>query len=197
VAMRTYPHMNVCFHMDVLSRTLRGRHRPWTCPRPPLLIVCLALLVVLATATSASAENPTTAPVITTPHSTTASPTTHFRHESVKEFEKQLIAGQVAAATFNKKAHTLHLALKDGKHMLVRYPSHEEPKLAAELRVKGPSAQTAENQRTASKAKAADHTLRYIAGGIVAILVGILVAALLVKRRRQYQGAPAPSGDAG
>jgi ATP-dependent Zn protease len=161
--------------------------------------VCLALLVLLATTASASAENPTTAPVETTPHSTTTvSPTTHFRHESFKEFEKQLHAGEVAAATFNERARTLHLSLKDGGHTLVGYSSHDEPRLAAELRANGASTQIEEKtQKTGTKAKATHHTLRYIAGGIAVVLVGMLVAALFVKRRRQYQGAPAPSGDAG
>jgi len=180
-----------------------------------LLTACL-VLVLLATAASASAEpaphsTGTTAPHIATtaphttaprtattaPHSTGATKS-HFQHESVKEFEKQLSAGQIEAATFNKKAHTLHLSLKDGRHLLVSYSSPEEPQLVAKLRAKGAPAQVEKSaKKAASKAKAVHHTLRYIAGGIVVILIGVLVAVLLVNRRRRGQGVPEPSGDSG
>jgi uncharacterized membrane protein YidH (DUF202 family) len=53
------------------------------------------------------------------------------------------------------------------------------------------------HQADRSKAKAVHHTLRYIAGGIVVILVGVVVAVLLAKRCRPYRGVPKPSGDSG
>jgi hypothetical protein len=124
-----------------------------------------------------------------------------FQHETFKDYEKQLNAGQIHAATFNLKAHTLHLTLNDGRLMLVSYPSHEEPQVAAQLRAKG--VQVTVKKKKKAVAKAVHHTLRYIAGGIVVIVIGVVVAVLLVDRRRKLgQAAPdhgspsagAPSG---
>jgi ATP-dependent Zn protease len=127
----------------------------------------------------------------------------HFQHEGFPEFEHQLAAGQIQAATFNKKAHTLHLTLNDGRHVLVSYPSHEEPQLAARLEGKG-VAVTVEKKK---KAKAAvHHKLRYIAGGILIVVILVVAAVLLVDRRRRLNAeggvgassTPSPSsGDSG
>jgi hypothetical protein len=62
---------------------------------------------------------------------------------------------------------------------------------AKKLRAKGAPVHV-----TASKAKAVHHTWRYIVGGIVVILIGVAVAALLTKRRRDV-GALERSGDSG
>jgi hypothetical protein len=149
-----------------------------------VLTLCLAL-ALLAPAVSASG-----------PTATIATPTaTHFQRESFKAFEGQLATGQIEAATFNKKAHTLHLSLKDGRHMLVSYPSHEEPQLAAKLLAKGVPVTI--EKKTAKPKTAVHHTLRYIAGGIVVVVIVVVVAVLLVDRRRKLneggQGTPASS----
>jgi hypothetical protein len=119
-----------------------------------------------------------------------------YQHESFGAFEKQLGAGQIHAATFNKKAHTLHLLLNNGKHMLVSYPSHVEPQLAAKLQAHGVPV-TIEKKKKKTVAKAVHHTLRYIAGGIVIVVIIVVAAVLLVDRRRKLneggQGTPAPS----
>ena len=124
----------------------------------------------------------------------------HFQHESFGAFEKQLAARQIHAATFNKKAHTLHLSMNDGRHLLVSYPSHEEPQLAAKLEAKGVPVQVEKKKKP--PAKAVHHTLRYIAGGIVVIVIIVVAAVLLVDRRRKLSEAgggasPASSGDSG
>jgi hypothetical protein len=72
-------------------------------------------------------------------------------------------------------------------HRATTRSSSERP--AKKLRAKGAPVQV-----TASKAKAVDHTWRYIVGGIVVILISVVVAALLTKRRRDG-GALEPSGD--
>ncbi|HEY2142021.1 MAG TPA: hypothetical protein VGG98_08175 [Solirubrobacteraceae bacterium] len=119
-----------------------------------------------------------------------------FQHESFAAFEKQLNAGQIHAATFNKKAHTLHLSLNDGRRMLVSYPSHEEPQLAARLRAKGVPV-AVEKKKKKAAVKKAHHTLRYIAAAIVVIVIGVIVAVLLVDRRRKLgearDGTSAPA----
>lgn len=108
----------------------------------------------------------------------------HFQHESFGAFEKQLAARQIHAATFNKKAHTLHLSMNDGRHLLVSYPSHEEPQLAAKLEAKGVSV-AVERKQKKKAAAAVHHTLRYIAGGIVIVVIIVVAAVLLVDRRRK------------
>ena len=128
----------------------------------------MALLgVILALATAASAIG-----------------AVRFQHESYGAFEKQLAAGQIHAATFNKKAHTLHLSMNDGRHLLVSYPSHEEPQLAAKLEAKGVSVAVEKKQKKKAAA-AVHHTLRYIAGGIVVLVIVVVAAVLLVDRRRK------------
>ena len=116
-----------------------------------------------------------------------AQPVGRFQHETFKDFEKQLNAGQIHDATFNKKAHTLHLTLNDGRRMLVSYPSHEASQVDAQLRAKGVPVTV--EKRKKPVAKAIHHTLRYIAGGIVVIVIGVVVAVLLVDRRRKLDQA--------
>ena len=127
--------------------------------------MCLTL-ILLATVASAGAQT-----------------VVRFTHESFGAFEKQLAAGQIHAATFNKKAHTLHLSMNDGRHLLVSYPSHEEPQLAAKLEAKGVPAAVEKKQKKATAA--VHHTLRYIAGGIVVLVIIVVAAVLLVDRRRK------------
>ncbi len=120
----------------------------------------------------------------------------HFQHESFTAFQQQLSAGQIVSATFNKKAHTLHLSLSDGKLALVSYPSHEQPQLAALLTAKGVPVSV---EKTKKAAKAVHHTLRYIAGAIVVVVIIVVVGVLLVDRRRKLgaeasdPGPPGPS----
>jgi hypothetical protein len=116
----------------------------------------------------------------------------HFQHESFPEFEKELAGGQIHAATFNKKAHTLHLSLNDGRHVLVSYPSHEEPQLAAKLQAKGVPVAV---EKKKAKAKAAvHHTLRYVAGGILLVVIVVVGAVLMVDRRRRLTAEGKPEG---
>jgi ATP-dependent Zn protease len=154
-----------------------------------VLTLCLALALL---APAVSASGPTATIATATIATATA---THFQRESFKAFEGQLATGQIKAATFNKKAHTLHLSLKDGRHMLVSYPSHEEPQLAAKLLAKGVPV-TIEKKKAKPKT-AVHHTLRYIAGGIVVVVFVVVVAVLLVDRRRKLneggQDTPASS----
>jgi ATP-dependent Zn protease len=105
----------------------------------------------------------------------------HFTHESYTEFQKQLSAGQIHAVTFNKKAHSVHVTLNDGRHVLASYPSHEEPQLAAQIRAKGASVKIEKSKKAKT---ATHHTLRYIAGGIVVVVILVVLVVLLIGRRR-------------
>ena len=106
----------------------------------------------------------------------------HYQHESFPTFEGQLNAGQIETATFNKKAHRLHLRLKDGRHVLVSYPSHAEPQLAARLEARGVIVHV---QKTKKATKAVHHKLRYIAGGILIVVIIVVAVVLLIDRRRK------------
>lgn len=106
-----------------------------------------------------------------------------YIEESRAAFEAQLHASQIKEAEFNKVAEHLHLLLKSGKHMLVSYPGHEEPKLQAMLLAAGVPVTI---EYTPVKAPV-HHTLRYIAGGALIVLV-ILLITLLVWRRRRLAG---------
>jgi hypothetical protein len=133
-------------------------------------VVCLACVSLIPAAIAAGAEATVT-----------------YQHESVKEYEQQLASAQIQAATFNKKIRSLHLTLKDGRHMLVKYAAHEQPKLAAQLQAKGVPVtveKPAEAQKEVAK-KPVKHKLRYIAGGIVLVVVIIVGAVILINRRRE------------
>lgn len=116
----------------------------------------------------------------------------HFTHESYTEFQKQLNAGQIHAVTFNKKAHTVHVSLNDGRHVLASYPSHDEPQIAAQLTAKGASVKV---KKVKKKPAAVHHTLRYVAGGIVVILILAVLVVLLIGRRRTLVGTGGEGGE--
>ena len=136
-----------------------------------LSAACLTFACLLAAAGTAAA----------------AEPVVHYTKESLQEYEKQLAAGQIAAATFNKRIRSLHLTLKDGRHMLVRYAAKGEPKLAAQLKAKAIPVtvlKPAEAKSEVAKVPV-HHKLRYIAGGIVVAVIVIVGIVLLVDRRRK------------
>lgn len=118
-----------------------------------------------------------------------------YTDESLPAYAQQLASGQIQAATFNKKVRSLHLTLKDGRHVLVKYAPHEEPKLAAQLQVKHVPV-TFEVPPGAAKsttAKPVHHKLRYIAGGILLAVIIVVGVVLLVDRQRK-RAETAPSG---
>jgi hypothetical protein len=134
------------------------------------LTACLALALLAPAAPAAGAEGTVT-----------------YTHESLKAYEQQLAAGQIRSATFNKRVRSVHLTLKDGRHMLAKYAAHEEPKLAAQLKAKGVPV-TVEKPAEALKElknKPVHHKLRYIVGGIVVAVIVVVGAVLLIDRRRK------------
>jgi len=122
------------------------------------------------------------APLVATIGAATATAATiHYQHESYEEFQRQLAAGQIGAVTFNKKPHSVHVTLKDGRHVLAIYPSHNEPQLAAQLTARGVPVAI---EKSKAKTKTVHHTLRYIAGGILVVVILAILAVLLMGRRR-------------
>jgi hypothetical protein len=81
---------------------------------------------------------------------------------------------------------SLHLTLKDGRHMLVKYAAHGEPALAAQLAAKGVPVTIKKPAEAAKEAKKpVKHKLRYIAGGILVVVVVVVAGVLLFDRRRK------------
>jgi hypothetical protein len=115
-----------------------------------------------------------------------AKTTPQFTKETLQAYEQQLNKGEIKEATFNKKLRSLHIALKDGRLFLYRYPRKGEPKLAEQLKAKHVPVtilKPAQADKEA-KAKPAKHKLRYIAGGVLIAVIVIVGIVLLVNRRR-------------
>jgi hypothetical protein len=116
-----------------------------------------------------------------------AEPVVHYTKESLKAYEHLLATGQIVDATFNKKVRSVHLTLKDGTHALVRYAAKGEPKLAAQLKAKGVPVTVLKPSEAAKEVvkKPAHHKLRYIAAGIVIVVILLVGAVLLIDRARK------------
>jgi hypothetical protein len=143
--------------------------RPSAAIKTFLSLGCMSLGLLLAAAPSPAAEGPV-----------------HYQKETVQEYEKQLAGREIQAATFNKRVRSIHLTLKDGRHVLVRYAAHEEPKYAAQLRAKGvPVTILAPAQAAKEAKKPVKHKLRYIAGGILIVVVVVVGTVLLIDRKRK------------
>jgi hypothetical protein len=136
-------------------------------------LVCLALLPSTLIAASAAAIT-----------------VFHFTPESMSQYQRQLAAGQIHAATFNKVAHTLHLSMNDHNHFIVTYPPLQYRKIVAELEGKGVPVAVEKYHKAA--AKPVHHKLRYIAGGIIIVVVVVVLLVLLVGRRRSLLESEGP-----
>jgi hypothetical protein len=138
----------------------------------PALALCAALAAPSAQASAVATVVTATAP---------SAVSVHYEEESLEAFEAQLRAAALARAEFNKVAHHLHLTLRDGRHMLVDYPGHEQPQLQAKLLAAGVPVTI---EYTPKAAKPAHHTLRYVAAGALVVVVVVLGVLLVARRRR-------------
>jgi hypothetical protein len=142
--------------------------------RPSLSAQIAAFLALMACAALISAPAAFAGPIV-------------YQDESYAEYQQQLASGQVAAVTINKRLASLRTTLKDGRHVLAKYGHKEEPKAAAALAAKHvpvtvltPAAAKLEVPK-----KAVHHKLRYIAGGILILVIVIVGAVLVVRSRRE------------
>jgi hypothetical protein len=143
--------------------------RPSPAIKTFLSLAAMSLGLLLAAAPSLAAET-----------------TVHYQKESLQEYEKQLAGGQIQAASFNKKVRSIHLTLKDGRHVLVKYGAGQEPTYVAQLQAKGvPVTILATAQAAKEAKKPVKHKLRYIAGGILVAVVIVVGAVLLIDRKRK------------
>jgi hypothetical protein len=109
--------------------------------------------------------------------------------ESAAAYEQQLAAGQVQSATFNRKVRSLHLTLKDGRHMLLKYGPKEGGNLTTQLKAKGVPVTVLSHSQAVKESGATPvhHKLRYIAGGIVIAVIVVVGAVLVINRRRRQR----------
>jgi ATP-dependent Zn protease len=111
--------------------------------------------------------------------------TVTYTHESLQQFEKQLAAKQIASVTINKRLRSLRTTLKDGRHVLARYGRKEEPKLASTLAAKGVPVEVLKPAVAAKEVPKKAHKLRYIAGGILIVVLLVVGTVLYVDRKRK------------
>jgi len=112
----------------------------------------------------------------------------HYTSESLAEYEKQLDAAEVQQATFNKKLRSIRLTLKDGRHVLVKYPKHAFHEEEAKLKAKHVAVAVLSKTEASKEAKASKpkhHKIRYIVGGAVIVVILLVGAVLLFRRRRE------------
>jgi ribosomal protein S11 len=109
-----------------------------------------------------------------------------YQKEGEAEYTQQLAGGQIASAIINKRLRTIRVTLKDGRHVLARYPRHQEPRVLSELKAKGvhvsvlgKAAAVAEEKKVPKK-----HKLRYIIGGVLIAIVVVVGGVLLYNRTR-------------
>ena len=142
-------------------------------PTRGLLGTLTGLCVALALLTSAASAG--------------AAEAVHYTKESTSEFERQLNAGEIQKAVFNKKIRSIRLTLKNGDHALVHYPKRGSHPLEAKLKAKHASVsvlgEAAANKEAREQPK--HHKIRYIAGGVLVIV--IVGGVLLVNRRRRRE----------
>jgi len=105
--------------------------------------------------------------------------------ESQQAYEKQLHAGEIAEATFNKKLRSLHIKTRNGTLYLYKYPKKGEPALNSQLKAAHVKVTVLKPAEAAKEVKPAKHKLRYIAGGVLIVVVLIVGVVLLVNRRRR------------
>jgi hypothetical protein len=110
-----------------------------------------------------------------------------YQKESLPTYERQLAGGQVRAVTINKRIRSLRVTLENGLHVLVKYPPHHEPTYAAALQAKGVPTTVLKPTEAIKEVvkKPIHHKLRYIAAGVLLVVIVIVGAVLYVDRRRK------------
>ena len=107
-----------------------------------------------------------------------------YTKESKQAYEKQLNSGEIKAATFNKRLRSVRVTLKNGELFLYHYGKKESAKLESALKAKHVTVTVLKPTEAAKEVKPAKHKLRYIAGGILIVVLLIVGIVLLVNRKR-------------
>jgi hypothetical protein len=114
-----------------------------------------------------------------------------YESETLQAYEGQLKGGQITAVAVNKRLRSLHVTLKSGQHVKVRYKAHEEAKRVAALEAKGIPVTVLTKAEAEKEAKAVPHhhtkrrTLAIVAVVVVVLLIAAGVGLMLARRRRR------------
>jgi hypothetical protein len=110
-----------------------------------------------------------------------------YQDESYSEFEAQLASGQIQEVTINRRLGTLRIALKDGKHVLAKYARKQEPEAAAALAAKHVpvTVLTLEQAKKEIGKQPVHHKIRYIAGGVLIVVILSVGGVLYVNTKRR------------
>jgi hypothetical protein len=140
-------------------------------PKIAVVLTCLSCALLLPAGLAAGAESIPT-----------------YQHESLQEYEKQLTDGKIQAASINKVLKSIRITLKDGSHVLAKYGKGEEPKVKQALQAKGVTPTILSHTEAAKEAKKSPkHKLRYIAGGLVIVVLIVVGGVLFIDRKRKAQ----------
>lgn len=132
------------------------------------LLACLACVAMLPAAVATAAEGTIT-----------------YTKESLQEFEKQLAAKQIATVTINKRLRSMRTTLKDGRHVLAHYVPKGEQQAVATLTAKHVPFEVLKPAAAIKELPKKGHKLRYIAGGILIVVVLVVGTVLYVDRKRK------------
>jgi len=111
-----------------------------------------------------------------------------YAPESEATFKQQLDAKKIESVVINKRLRSMRITLKDGSHVLAKYPKKQSEAAIAELRAKGVAVtvlSSAQAKKDAGKGKSAHHKIRYIVGGVLIVVILLVIAVLLFNRRRR------------
>jgi hypothetical protein len=111
-----------------------------------------------------------------------------YTKESQQAYEKQLNAGEIASATFNKRLRSLRLTLRNGQHALYRYPKKGSKPLEEALQAKHVPVTVLKPSEAASEARSSKkpgHKLRYIAAAVLVVAIVIAGLVALFNRGRR------------
>jgi len=118
-----------------------------------------------------------------------AAPPLHYQHETFKEYEQQLDGGHVGSVEINKRVGSVRVTLKNGQKFVAKYKRKEEKNVAAALQAKGVPVSvlkpTEASKEVVKVNKTIHHKLRYIAGGILIVVIVIVGAVLFISRKRK------------
>jgi hypothetical protein len=108
-----------------------------------------------------------------------------YRHETEAEFEQQIAAKKIKNAVINRSLRSVRVTLDDGTYVLGKYPKHQLPQTIARLKAAGATVTVLSKREGERQIPKHKHKIRYIAGGVLIVLIVIGAVVWVIKRRRQ------------
>jgi hypothetical protein len=111
-----------------------------------------------------------------------------YAPESEAKFAQQLDAKKIESVVINKRLRSIRVTLKDGSHVLAKYPKKQSEQTIARLHAHGVAVSvlsTKEAEKQLGKGKSHHHKIRYIVGGALILVIVIVGGVLLFNRSRR------------